>query len=63
MDIYVVNAVVAYDYHHTNEVLIFNTHQVVYINYMSNNSLCTIQLSMNEVKVFECPKDLTDNPG
>ena len=58
----IVNAAVAYDCPHTGEVLIFKINQAIQIKTMSNNLLCIMQLRMNDVKVFDCPKFLTDSP-
>ena len=58
----IVNAAVAYDCPHTGEVLILKINQAIQIESMSNNLLCIMQLRMNDVKVFDCPKFLTDNP-
>ena len=61
-DMSIVNAAVAYDCPHTGEVLIFKINQAIQIESMSHNLLCIMQLRMNDVKVFDCPKFLTDNP-
>ena len=61
-DMSIVNAAVAYDCPHTGEVLIFKINQAIHIESMSNNLLCVMQLRMNDVKVFDCPKFLTENP-
>ena len=58
----IVNAAIAYDCPHTGEVLIFKINQAIQIKSMNNNLLCVMQLRMNDVKVFDCPKFLTDNP-
>ena len=62
-DMRVVNAAVAYDCPETGEVIIFKINQAIHINTMENSLLCNMQLRMNEVNVFECPKYLTDNPS
>ncbi len=59
----IVNAVLAYDCPLTGEVLIFNVNQAIHINSMESNLLCVMQLRTNDVKVFDCPKFLTDSPN
>ena len=61
-DMSIVNAAVAYDCPHSGEVIIFKINQAIHIESMSNNLLCIMQLRMNDVKVFDCPKFLTENP-
>jgi len=58
----IVNAAVAYDCPHTGEVIILKINQAIQINTMSNNLLCIMQLRTNDVKVFDCPKYLTESP-
>ena len=52
----------AYDRPHYGEVIILKINQAIHIDDMCNSLLCNMQLRMNEVKVFECPKFLTENP-
>lgn len=61
-DLDVVNAAVAYDCPATGDVIIFNINQAIHINTMSNTLLCVMQVRMNYINVFECPKFLIDNP-
>ena len=58
----IVNAAIAYDCPHTGKVLIFKINQAIHIESMANNLLCVMQLRMNDVKVFDCPKFLTESP-
>ena len=58
----IVNAAIAYDCHHTCEVLIVKINQAAQIKSTTNNLLCVMQLRMNDVKVFNCPKFLTESP-
>ena len=44
-------------------MLIFNVNQAIHINSMESNLLCVMQLRTNDVKVFDCPKFLTDSPN
>ena len=61
-DLKVVAASIAYDCHKTGEVIIIRINQAIYIKSMSNNLLCPMQLRMNDIKVFDCPKFLIENP-
>ena len=58
----VVDVAVAYDCPHTGEVLILKINQAIHINFMEHNLLCVMQCRLNDVKIFDCPKFLTDNP-
>ena len=62
-DLKVVSAALAYDCPLTGEVLIFKLNQAIHIDSMNNNLLCPMQLRMNDVKVFDCPKFLIENPN
>ena len=53
----------AYDFPHSGEVIILKINQAIHIDTMCDNLLCNMQLRMDEVKLFECPKYLTDNPS
>ena len=55
-DLKIVSAALAYDNPKTGEVIILRINQAIFIKSMSNNLLCPMQLRMNEVKVFDCPK-------
>ena len=44
-------------------MLIFKLNQAIHIDSMNNNLLCPMQLRMNDVKVFDCPKRLIENPN
>ena len=55
-----VSAAVAYDCPYTGEMVIFIIHQAVYIKRMWNNLLCPMQMWLNDVRLSECPKFLTD---
>ena len=61
-DLKIVSAVVAYDCHMTGEVIIIRINQAIYIKSMVNNLLCPMQIRMNDIKVFDCPKFLIDKP-
>ena len=61
-DIQVVNADVAYDCPHTGAVLIFKINQAIHIPTMQHNLLCVMQMRLNDVRIKECPKFLTENP-
>jgi hypothetical protein len=58
----IISAALAYDEPMTGEVVILVVHNAILINEMDNNLLCPMQLRMNDVKVDECPRYLTDNP-
>jgi len=61
-DLKVVGAVIAYDCPQTGEVIIIRINQAIHIKSMSNNLLCPMQIRMNDIKVFDCPKFLIENP-
>ena len=61
-DLKVVAAVLAYDCPKSGEVKIIKLNQAIYINSMLNNLLCPMQLRMNDIKVFDCPRFLIQNP-
>ena len=59
----VVSAALAYDCPHTGEVYIFKLNQAISVPTMNNNLVCPMQLRMNDIKIFDCPKFLIDNPS
>ena len=61
-DLKVVAAVLAYDCPKTGEVIILRLNQAIYIKSMSHNLLCPMQLRMNDIKLFDCPKFLIEKP-
>ena len=58
-----VSAVVAYDDPMTGETIILIIHQAIYIPSMENNLLCPMQMRLNDVKISEIPKFLTERPA
>ena len=61
-DLKVVGEVIAYDCPQTGEVIIIRINQTIHIRSMSNNLMCSMQIRMNDIKVFDCPKFLIENP-
>ena len=61
-DLKVIGAVIVYDFPQTGEVIIIRINQAMYIESVSNNLLCPMQIRMNDIKVFDCPKFLIENP-
>ena len=57
-----VSAALAYDDPRTGEVIILVVHQAILIPHLEINLLCPMQLRINDVKISEVPKFLTDNP-
>ena len=58
-----VSAALAYDDPETGEVILLIIHQAISIPHMDNNLLSTFQLRLNDVKVNDVPKILTDKPS
>ena len=62
-DLKVGSTALAYDCPLTGDVLIFKLNQAIHIDSMNNNLLCPMQLRMNDVKVFDCPRLFIENPN
>ena len=56
-----VSAVVAYDCPQSGETIMLIIHQAIQILSMHHNLLCPMQLCLNDKKISECPKFLTDH--
>lgn len=60
-DIEVDNDAVAYDFPHTGDVLILKINQAIHIPTIQHNLVCVMQMRLNDVRIKECPKFLTEN--
>ena len=61
-DLKIVSAALAYDCPNTGQVLIIKINQAIYMKNLVNNLLCPMQIRMNDIKVFDCPKFLIEKP-
>ena len=57
-----VSGALAYDDQATRKMTILVVHQAIHMPTMESNLLCPMQVWMNDVKVDETPKILTENP-
>ena len=57
-----VSSALAYDDQATGKTTILVVHQAIHIPTMGSNLLCPMQAQMNDIKVDETPKFLTENP-
>ena len=57
-----VSGALAYDDQATGKTTILVVHQAIHIPTMGSNLLCPMQVWMNDVRVDETPKVLTENP-
>ena len=57
-----VSGALAYDDPSTGEVIIIVVHQAILIPHLEVNLLCPMQVRVNDVKLDEIPKFLTENP-
>jgi hypothetical protein len=57
-----VSAALAYDSPDTGETLILVVHQAIHLPSLPHNLLSPMQLRLNDVKVNDIPKFLTENP-
>ena len=60
-DILLVNDAHAYDCPHTGAVIIRKVNQAMHITTMENSLLCVMRMRLNDVKIEDCPKFLTEN--
>ena len=61
-DLRTVSAALAYDDAVTGQTVILLVNQAIYIPYLNHNLLGTLQLRLNDVKVNNLPRFLTDEP-
>ena len=57
-----ISSALAYDNQATGKTTILVVHQVIHVPTMESNVLCPMQVLMNDVKVDETLKFLTENP-
>jgi hypothetical protein len=57
----IVSAAIAYDDPETGEVIYLVMHQAIYIKEVDNLLLCPMQMRVDDVRVEEIPKSLTEN--
>lgn len=57
-----VSAALAYDHPVSGEVVILMLHQAIHIEHLDHNLLSPMQLRLNDVKVNDVPKFLTEQP-
>ena len=57
-----ISSALAYDDQATGKMTILVVHQASHMPTMESNLLCLMQVQMNDVKVDETPKFLTENP-
>ena len=62
MNMKTVSSALAYDDQAAGKTTILVVHQAIHIITMGSNSLCPMQVWMNDVKVDKTPKFLTENP-
>jgi hypothetical protein len=57
-----VTGVLAYDDPQTGQAVMLIVHQGIHIPHLEHNLLCPMQTRVNDIRVEECPKSLTQNP-
>jgi hypothetical protein len=62
-DLNLVSAALAYDCPATGEPIILMVHQAVHVPTMNNDLLCPMQMRVNDVELYECPKFMENNPS
>lgn len=58
-----ISAALAYDDAVTGETIILVVNQAIYIPTISHNLLSTMQVRLNDVKIFDTPRFLTEHPN
>ena len=61
-DKHAVDAAVTYDFLHSSEGMILKINQEIRISSMENNLIYVIQWRLNNVKIFDYPEFLIENP-